>query len=110
MVSVLLCRLTTSLFFLSVVIASQLINPVVAGEPETITVEITTHLGDQQAFVEGDVISFLLSLDRDAYVYLFYEDASASNLSDFPKYAKPYTFLPKGLFYADSAVTDRFSI
>jgi len=39
-------------------------------------VDITTHLGDGQRFREGDEISLLLSLDRDAYVLLIYRDAA----------------------------------
>ncbi len=52
-------------------------NPVPAITP--IKLEITTHLGDRQTFVEGDTLSFLLSLDSDAYLLIIYEDA-ASNL------------------------------
>lgn len=40
-----------------------------------IPLELTTHLGDQQQFVEGDEIQFLLSLGKDAYIYMFYIDA-----------------------------------
>jgi hypothetical protein len=42
----------------------------------SIPLELTTHLGDQQLFVEGDEIQFLLSIGQDAYVYMFYIDAS----------------------------------
>ena len=54
--------------------------PAHAAEPKNIDVKITTHLGDRQEFVEGDRISFLLSLERDAHVYLFYRDAADSML------------------------------
>jgi len=39
-------------------------------------IEVTTHLGDQQSFRQGDVVSFLMSLDKDAYVLMIYQDAS----------------------------------
>jgi hypothetical protein len=44
--------------------------------PTPINIEITTHLGDQQVFATGDVISFFISLDKAAYLYAFYQDAS----------------------------------
>ena len=43
---------------------------------QTIPVELTTHLGDQQQFIDGDEIQFLLSLGSDAYIYMYYIDAS----------------------------------
>ncbi len=54
--------------------------PALAGQPVPIEVGLTTHLGDRQSFVDGDRISFLLSLERDAYVYLFYRDADKNLL------------------------------
>jgi len=42
---------------------------------DPIPVELTTHLGDQQQFIEGDEIQFLLSLGQDAYIYMYYIDA-----------------------------------
>jgi hypothetical protein len=49
-----------------------------AVESESIEVGITTHLGDQHSFTRGDRISFFLSLDQKAFVYLFYRDADAN--------------------------------
>jgi len=43
---------------------------------QKINIEITSHLGDHQVFVENDIISFFITLDHSAYVYLFYQDAS----------------------------------
>ena len=51
-------------------------NSSAVKQASIIEIGITTHLGDRQTFVEGDVISFLLSLDSSAFVYLFYQDAS----------------------------------
>jgi len=46
------------------------------SEPKNnIDVEITTNLGDQQIYVEGDHISFLVSISDDAYLLIVYEDA-----------------------------------
>lgn len=69
-----------------------------AVDPKRIEVGITTHLGDRQAFVAGDRISFLLSLERDAYVYLFYRDAESSLLQLLPNERMPAHFFSAGLF------------
>jgi hypothetical protein len=42
---------------------------------QNIGVEVTTYLGDRQNFREGDVVSFLLTLERDAYITAIYIDA-----------------------------------
>lgn len=42
---------------------------------QPVALQLTTHLGDQQAFVAGDEIQFLLSLDRSAFIYMYYIDA-----------------------------------
>ncbi len=73
-------------------------SAVYAGEPRPIDVNLTTHLGDQQSFVEGDRISFLLSLDNDAHVYLFYRDAAANLLQLLPNERMPDHFFSAGLF------------
>lgn len=41
-----------------------------------IDIGITTHLGDQQRFVRGDEISFLVNLNKDAYLLILYQDAN----------------------------------
>jgi len=53
-------------------------------ETATIHVTLTTHLGDEQHFREGDEITLLLSLDHDAYVLLVYQDASGNLVKLFP--------------------------
>jgi hypothetical protein len=45
------------------------------ADGKQINIEITTHLGDKQTFTEGDLISFYISLDRDAYVLILMQDA-----------------------------------
>ena len=69
-----------------------------ARELTPVAVEITTHLGDQQTFFEGDVISFLLSLDRDSYVYLFYVDAGANVIQIYPNQQSGSHFYEKGFY------------
>ena len=72
--------------------------PAQAGDAETVDINLTTHLGDQQSFVAGDRISFLLSLDRDAYVYLFYLDADSNLLQLLPNQRLANNFFNAGLF------------
>ena len=47
-----------------------------ASKPDAVDLEITTHLSDQQIFVDPDVISFFINLDKAAYLYAFYQDAT----------------------------------
>jgi len=73
-------------------------NSIAAEQFSTIDVGITTHLGDRQTFVEGDVISFLLSLDRDAYIYLFYRDASSDIYQIIPNRKSLDHYYKKGFY------------
>ena len=69
-----------------------------ANQPTPVEIGITTHLGDRQQFAAGDVLSFLLSLDRDAYVYVFYRDADANLLQLLPNRRFPGHFFEAGFF------------
>lgn len=55
-----------------------------ASSNHSINISITTHLGENQTFLEGDVVSFLLSLDRDAYILIVYQDAAGNLVPLFP--------------------------
>jgi len=64
-----------------------------------ITLEITTHLGDNQNFVSGDTISFFVSMDRDAYLLIIYHNARKELIQILPNaYNKKY-FYKKGNFF-----------
>ncbi len=67
-------------------------------QTESIQVEITTHLGDAQTFIKGDSISFLLSLNKASYIYLFYEDADGQILQLVPNYRQSNNFFQQGFF------------
>ncbi len=60
-------------FLLSVIHGKSDASSEVLGKRNHININITTHLGDHQTFMEGDVISFFLSLDKDAYLLVIYE-------------------------------------
>ena len=65
---------------------------------EVIPVELTTHLGDQQQFVEGDELQFLLSLGQDAYIYMFYVDAAGNITQILPNENQASNFYTAGYF------------
>ena len=65
---------------------------------ESIPLELTTHLGDQQQFVEGDEIQFLLSLGENAYIYMFYIDAANNIIQILPNENQQSNFYAAGYF------------
>jgi len=65
---------------------------------ESISLELTTHLGDQQKFVEGDEIQFLLSLGQDAYIYMYYIDAEKNITQVLPNENQQSNFYAAGYF------------
>ncbi len=91
-------------------IALHLSGSAIATEatPETtaIHVTITTHLGDEQHFREGDEISLLLSLDHDAYVLLVYQDAGGNLVKLFPVRKNDNGWVPAGDFIPFPRRTD----
>lgn len=66
--------------------------------PKGINLDITTHLGDQQVFHAGDKLGFMLSLDEDAYLYLFYEDAENNLMQLLPSAQSEQHFFHAGLY------------
>jgi hypothetical protein len=46
------------------------------GKRGAFNLAITTHLGDVRHFREGDIVSFYVSLDKDAYLIIIYQDAN----------------------------------
>lgn len=83
-------------------------SSVFGAEPRQVDVRITTHLGDHQSFVDGDRIAFLLSLDADAYVYLFYRDAALNLMQLLPNERMPNHFFNAGLFMPVPAAQQEF--
>ena len=67
-------------------------------EPGLIPLELTTHLGDQQRFVGGDEIQFLLSLGQDAYIYMYYIDAENKIMQILPNENQRSNFYTAGYF------------
>lgn len=67
-------------------------------ELASIPLELTTHLGDQQQFVENDEIQFLLSLGQDAYIYMYYIDADKTVTQILPNKNQHDHFYTAGYF------------
>ena len=91
-------QLFTNLVARILILSLLLLAPAAANDLNQIDVKITTHLGDQQSFVEGDKISFFLSLNQDAYIYLYYLDANGNLLQLMPNQRMPDNFYSSGLF------------
>jgi len=62
-----------------------------------INIEITTHLGDKQTFVEGDSVNFLINLDTDSYLTVVYQDARGQLIQLLPN-KKQENFYKAGFF------------
>lgn len=71
-------------------------KPAKALQP--VNIEITSHLGDQQSFADQDVISFLISLDRAAFLYVFYQDASDNLYQLMPGKAQAEHYFQPGFY------------
>ena len=65
---------------------------------DTIPVELTTTVGHQQSFIEGEEIQFLLSLGDDAYIYMYHVDAAGKINQILPSAQQSSHFYEKGFF------------
>jgi hypothetical protein len=61
------------LFLLSYLAAAIVCAQERTTHAHRIQLEITTYLGDRQTFAEGDNLSFLVTLYKDAYLLVLYE-------------------------------------
>ena len=65
---------------------------------DTIPVELTTTVGHQKTFVEGEEIQFLLSLGDDAYIDMYHIDATGNIEQILPSTQQSSHFYKKGFF------------
>lgn len=75
---------------------------------QTINIDITSHLGDQQEFQQNDIVSFLLNLDKDAYIFVIYQDASQQRIQIIPNKIQQQHFYKSGFFIAVPAENSAF--
>ncbi len=69
-----------------------------AVDNQPFNLSITTHLGDEQTFREGDMVSFYVSLEKDAYLAIVYQDASDQLNLLLPNPLLPNSFFKAGWF------------
>lgn len=79
-----------------------------AGEQRKINIDVTTHLGGVKTFMDGDSISFLMSLDSDAYVMVIYQNARGELIQLVPNKRRQAYFLKTGLFIPLPDASDPF--
>lgn len=65
---------------------------------QPIGIQATTHLGDHQTFRKDDMVSFLLSLERDAYITAIYVDAHNNLYQIIPNTIQQDNFYKANLF------------
>ena len=73
-----------------------------------LSIEITTHLGDQQTFIEGDEIQFLVSLNRDAYLTAIFQDAGGNLWQVYPNQYTPSGKLAAGEYLSLPQNTENY--
>ncbi len=69
-----------------------------AEKTKNIQIEITSYLGDKQVFQQGDELKFLLSLDRDAYLYVLYQTADNQLIQLIPNSNRQDNFFKADIF------------
>ncbi len=62
------------------------------------SVEITSFLGDNQTFMAGDSMQFLISLSTSSYLHLFYENANGQVVQLIPSVVQANSFYSAGDF------------
>jgi len=67
---------------------------------QPIEVEITSYLGQSQVFEQGDHLKFLVSLSRDAYLYVFYQTANNQLIQLIPNQSLQDNFFKADIFIA----------
>ncbi len=65
---------------------------------ENIDIEVTSFLGENPSFRDGDEISFLINLNEDAWVYMYYENSLGHAYQLMPSALAPDNFIHAGDF------------
>ena len=66
---------------------------------QTIAIDISSHGGDGQVYEEGDLISYFLSTDQDAYLLLIYEHAARQLIQILPNGKREQQLYPGGKYF-----------
>lgn len=74
------------------------------SKPKTmIQVELTTHLGNQPSFTEGDTYRLLVNLDQAAYLRVYYQNNAGALLQIYPHSTRESGFHEAGYFFSLSS-------
>ncbi len=65
---------------------------------QTIPLELTTDKREQNVFVEGDELQWLVSLGSDAYLYMYHIDSLNNVIQLLPSVNQESNFYPAGYF------------
>lgn len=63
------------------------------GQQERLHVDITSYLGDGQQFYSGDELSFLISLNENAWLYMYYENSQGKVYQLIPSVLYPNNYV-----------------
>jgi len=63
-----------------------------------IELELTTHVGEQRFFNQGDRLHFLLNINQDAFLYIYYLDAKKQLHKLIPTQSLSPLFVHSGWF------------
>lgn len=70
-----------------------------ASEAPALSVDITTHLGDDQEFRQGDEIRLLVSLSEPAWLLILYQDAAGRLIQILPNSRSPRRRYDAGSYF-----------
>lgn len=86
-------RLVLINFFMPIVLAGS-----ISSQINSINLELTSQFGDSQVFQTGDELSFLVSLDRAAYLYVIYQTSQGDLIQLIPNAAIPSHYFSADIF------------
>ena len=73
-----------------------------------INLQISSHLGDGQTYMEGEKISYFVNIDKSAFILLIYEDAESNLIQILPNKYSTNSYYQAGSFLEIPAAQDRF--
>ena len=83
---------------LALAVSAQLLGACATQRTVPLSVDLTSHLGDDQQFQLGDPLSLFISLPRAAHLYLYYENSQGQIFQLMPSAIAPENHLDAGDF------------
>lgn len=81
-----------------------------AQQRERLHVDITSFIGDEQSFRIGDELSFLISLNENAWLYMYYENSEGNVYQLIPSVLHPDNHVSAGDFIPFPSVEAAFRL